>query len=86
MEAKVQAPIKLIKSLENEIQKLNRQWNGLGVRIDVALKDVDGYIKVNRDLMKASDRNTELRHRYTILAGRFINYKCQMENTIDSMR
>ena len=36
--------------------------------------------------MVASDSNNELRLRNSILADRFSNYKCQMENTIGSMR
>jgi len=36
--------------------------------------------------MDASDNNNALRLRNSILADRFANYKCQMENTIASMR
>ena len=41
--AKAKAPITRIKSLENTIKQLEERWGGLGVRIEDALQDIDGY-------------------------------------------
>ena len=86
MEAKSQAPIQHMKALEEQNQKWQQRWDGLGVRIEDALEDISGYRQLNHDLIFATDRNIELRDQNITMANTFKDYKLKMENVIGRMQ